>query len=250
MNFLKLIILVISLGLSVAANSQTLENGAYILTHPSRHYQTGKELIAATNNYLHKHFKRGSQIIGLYQVPIEADPLWYARPLTYFSESYYSHGGEHDLRFPKEMYEEFHLALSGGYLSACLGRTASNLIYDFLRPEVETQNLELRFYSRSVFTGFLDKNGRLEPESPYWESISDFSIDGLSFAEATRLVPPNELKAFMLETMQIALLKKAPLSNRAKIKDFNIIVKYPGGEFYLIRSNTKDYKTIIARFVN
>lgn len=227
-----------------------LTDGAFILTHPSKLYQTGPNLIGETNNYLKSFHIKDAQIIGLYQIPIEVDPLWYARPISYFTESYYSHGGEHDLQFPSSEKNSFTLYLSGGYLSACLGRTTSNLIYDFLRPEVKTKTLELKLLTKSIFTGYLEENGRLVPESPYWESILDDSIDGLSFFETVKLAPKSEIHNFYYETMDIALLQKSPLSNRYQEKDFNLIIKYDSKSFYLVKSNKIDSKNIVVSFID
>lgn len=200
-----------------------LEQDALILTHTSRHYHTNSKTILKTQELIQNS---KSEVIALVQNPLSLDDLWYGEPLSNITHEFYSHAGEHTLTFPEKEAKEFHLTAVGGYLSACLGRTLSTLVREFIRNSGELKTLTLHLPMNGIFTGFIKKDQELIPKTPYQESILDSSMDGLNLEEVLTLIPEEALEPFLQETIIISIYQKSTMMDVSQSEfDLEVLVK-------------------------
>lgn len=185
----------------------SLSSDSLLLVHTSQHYHTSPETIQFTNLMVQSFLAKNKPVIGLAQVNIKEDPLWYTDRNI---ESYYSHAGESSLSPNNQI--NFKITFVGGYHSACLGRALSEQIAKFLENS-QSQTLEVRLPMKGIFTGFFFKNQKLNP-TPEQESKADSSLDGLNLNEATSKMTDSEWLRFIEESLRWAIYTKAPLSRR------------------------------------
>lgn len=209
-------VLITTLLFSFSAWALELSPDTLILTHTSRYYHTNAETIYATENEIQK----ATTVIALAQFPIATDSDWYGFPLSKIQYEFYSHAGDHTLSFPKISKDgKFTVTVVGGYFSACLGRSLSTLIVNFLSDSGSILELIINLPMKAIFTGFIAKDGVLIPKTPYLESILDTSMDGLNLDEVLKLVAEKERSSFIKESIELAIFNRsnASFSLEAKI---------------------------------
>lgn len=190
-------------------NHIDLPDGAIVVTHATRYYHTNPETIAVTNSLLTLAATAGHPIYALGQTAIADDPDWYTFRDDRLTHRFLSRAGEHDL-YPRTETATFSLTAMGGYHSACLGWTLSELTSRFL--DTNGSELTIRLPMRTVYTGFLfGADGQLKPHTPYDESILDDSIDGLNLNQATAAMDDLRWTDFLRVSLQIAVFDKAPM---------------------------------------
>jgi len=221
----------------------TIFDGELIVVHPSKHYHTNPDTIIATNKLIQK-FDRS---VMLYQYDPSDDPLWYA-DLNLKNQVYvYSRSGENKLALSAKS-SSIEVTMAGGYLTSCLGRAIADVMATFLKSK-NLKTLKINLESSAIFTGHLEQNQSLVPNTPYAESILDDSVDGLSFSEVLSVLNGDN-KAYFAELLEIGFIKNAPMMIQFDY-NYKINVKLAGK---LILTDTytyqgvKDSKNIIIEF--
>lgn len=202
--------------MSVKSWGLELVQNSLILTHTSRHYQTGAETISATQDLIRKS---SGPVIALAQEPIAQDRDWYGDPLEKIRYEFFSHGGEHTLSFPKSG-DRFEVMAVGGYLSACLGRTLSTLVGNFIADSGSMKQLVIHLPMKAIFTGYVEKSHQLVPQTPYLESILDSSMDGLNLDQVLTRIPVRHWTPFMAESIDISIFQKSTMTSVSKDRFF------------------------------
>ncbi len=229
---MKIFTFLLILSISFTALGQQLSNHALILTHTSRYYHTSNETILATQELIQN---AKGEVIALVQNPLSKDSDWYGLPLNRIQREIPSRAGEHKITFP--LIHEVDLTVAGGYLSACLGRTLSDLISRFISESDQTSKLNIHLPMKAIFTGFVEKQNKLIPLTPYQESILDLSMDGLNLEQTLALVPEEQLKQFLAETIYIAVLDKSPMPKISKDR-FSLKATLNGKQIYQIGNSS------------
>lgn len=218
-----------------------LEQNSLILTHTSKHYQTGIETIRETQRLIAQN---KGPVYALAQFSIQDDIDWYGLPLSFITKEFYSHAGEHKFRFNDHSIKEWNIIVVGGYLSACLGRTLTSLIEEFTTKTNETKTLKINLPAKAIFTGYLKEKNELIPKTPYLESILDSSVDGLNLQEVLSTLPEESIFLFLKETLEISIFKK---SKKLKyiLDQFSIEVIIEKNQILLIGNNYSSKKVIL-----
>lgn len=228
--------------ISFSSWGMELSNHSLILTHTSKYYHTDPETEAATQNLM---VKAQGPIIALVQNPLTTDTEWYGNPLSLIEYEFYSHAGEHKLTFSSHKIQAWHVTVAGGYLTACLGRTLTNLVSNFILDSGRSKELTIHLPMKAIFTGFISNNHKLVPETPYKESILDSSMDGLNLSQVLGMVKPQELLTFMKETVLIAVYQKSPMHQMPQEK-FDLEVKIRGKKLFELGNQKSDKKITLS----
>jgi hypothetical protein len=237
-----ILLLIFGLNLSVNAEAVVLSNNSLILTHTSMYYHTGARAQALTHELLKEN---KGPVFALAQHPISLDKQWYGLPHSHINAGLYSKAGEHNFRFPRLMNEsKFQLTVVGGYLSACLGRTLSMLIVNFVQDAPLNKTLLIHLPSEAIFTGFLSQNGELHPSTPYKESILDDSVDGLNLKQVLNHIKLNDEYPFFEETIKIALFQKREM-NVISLSEYLLDIRLSGRRLMKIGSENSGKKIIL-----
>lgn len=233
----------------VVAQETLLQNDTLIITHASRHYHNNQQTIDFSHSLIRDFYLRKRPVFALVQNPLDQDPLWYATPLEYMTQTFYSHAGEHQLFISNIPAQEIRIYVIGGYLSACLGRTVSELISSMVKSSPGPQKLIINLPMKGIFTGFLlDQYGQLVPGTPYLESILDDSIKGINFLQVWQSLSLSRKAWFLEQTLEIALFQKSSLRDHdLSLVDIEV---YVGQQYFSFREekNNKASKTIRLNF--
>ena len=185
-----------------------LANNSLILTHPSKYYHTDRQSKEVTQKLMREN---QGPIYALAQWPIEEDKQWYALPIEMIDVEFYSRAGEHEFIFPKDLkMNDFHVTLAGGYLSACLGRTLTGIVSEFILRKNQIETLHIHLPMKAIFTGFTLREGKLWPVTNKDESIFDDSVDAFNLNNALSFV--EKKTEFLQEAFHVALLRKYPMN--------------------------------------
>ncbi len=214
----------------------SIEDDALIIVHGSKHYHTDQSTIEFSNLIAEKFLNAQKSVIALSQKPIHGDQLWYVEP-SLITKEISSRMGEHKLIFTPR--SQFHVSLIGGYQSACLSRALADLVSNSFK---NFQVLNIRLFTRGIFTGFQFKNGKLFP-SVDEESWADSSVDGLNLYEVTQNLTHHEWESFIKDSLRVSLFKKRAFK-QLNTDLFNIEVYRNSKKIFEIKNQHKSPKVI------
>lgn len=196
--------LILFIFISLNVHSLVLKKDDLIVVHPSKYYHSDEQTIKETNTLT----KNSTRSILTYQLVPSEDKRWYINVDSHNQILLFSRAGEIDVSFDQTP-EDISISLAGGYLTSCLGRTASHIVAAFFEQSKKLK-LNLYLHSKSIFTGHLLIGQELNPKTALEESILDDTIDGLNLFEVLRNA---NMKAYLKEIAKTGILNKSPLVN-------------------------------------
>lgn len=221
-----------------------LPDDALVVTHASRYYHTAVETEEATNDIVAEAISTGRKVFALGQSDVTTDSDWYTLRHAPNLVPLISRAGEHHL-YPGHAAKT--VTVIGGYHSACLGRTLSELAARFIEKS-DGAVLEIRLPMRAIYTGFLfDSDRKLVPPTPRQESILDNSVDGLNLRTVTDAMTDSEWANFMYDSLRIAVFEKSPM-RRLDLSGVAFSIRRHGKTMLLIPGRTGDAPAKVVIF--